>query len=181
VAWLSLDTASEPASFWTYVVTALQGAVPDVAAGALEVIASSDVLTEVVLTSVLNELAATPNDVLLILDDYHLVASNDVGAGVALLIGPAACYPSRHSWTSGLEIGGLGSRVGRRGVRVGRRGVRVAGLDSGVGGHGDGEGESTVVLLLAGSGVGDGVGLQRTVSPMTIAANIAIITTGMIN
>jgi LuxR family transcriptional regulator, maltose regulon positive regulatory protein len=87
VAWLSLDAAdSEPVSFWTYVVTALQAAVPDVAAGALEVIASSHMPIEVVLTLVLNELAATPNDVWLVLDDYHLVASDDVGDGVAFLL-----------------------------------------------------------------------------------------------
>ena len=87
VAWLSLDAAdSEPVSFWTYVVTALQAAVPDVAAGALEVIASSNVPTEVVLTSVLNELATKPNDVWLVLDDYHLATGGDVGDGVAFLL-----------------------------------------------------------------------------------------------
>jgi LuxR family maltose regulon positive regulatory protein len=42
VAWLSLDPAhNEPSSFWTYVVTALQKAVPGVGSSALELIASS--------------------------------------------------------------------------------------------------------------------------------------------
>jgi len=42
VAWLSLDPSdNEPSSFWTYVVTALQTAVPGVGSGALELIASS--------------------------------------------------------------------------------------------------------------------------------------------
>ena len=37
VAWLSLDPAdNEPTSFWTYVVTALQGSVPGVGSSALE-------------------------------------------------------------------------------------------------------------------------------------------------
>lgn len=41
VAWLSLDPAgNEPASFWTYVVTALQTAVPAVGSSALELIAT---------------------------------------------------------------------------------------------------------------------------------------------
>lgn len=41
VAWLSLDPAdNEPASFWTYVVTALHGAVPGVGSDALELITS---------------------------------------------------------------------------------------------------------------------------------------------
>src|SRR5664279_1367618 len=60
VAWLSLDPAdNEPASFWTYVLTALRTAVPGVGSSALEeLIASSPLPTELVLTTVLNELAA---------------------------------------------------------------------------------------------------------------------------
>ena len=58
IAWISLDAAdSDPASFWTYVVSALQTAVPGVGASALELIAPSDVSTESVLTMVLNDLA----------------------------------------------------------------------------------------------------------------------------
>jgi LuxR family maltose regulon positive regulatory protein len=87
VAWLSLDPAdSEPASFWTYVVTAIQTAVPDVGSAALELIGSSPLPTELVLTTLLNELAAAPSGVWLVLDDYHLVDSHDVGEGMAFLL-----------------------------------------------------------------------------------------------
>src|SRR5258705_6726759 len=87
VAWLSLDPAdNEPASFWTYVVTALQAAVPGVGSRALELIASSPLPIELVLTTVVNELAAVPDDVWLVLDDYHVVDSRDVGAGMAFLL-----------------------------------------------------------------------------------------------
>ncbi|WP_427131233.1 LuxR C-terminal-related transcriptional regulator [Pseudarthrobacter sp. S9] len=87
VAWLSLDPAdNEPASFWTYVVTALQTAVPGVGSTALELIASSPLPTELVLATVLNELAAAPNGVWLVLDDYHLVDSHDVGDGMVFLL-----------------------------------------------------------------------------------------------
>ena len=62
VAWLSLDASdNEPASFWTYVVSALQAAVPDVGARALELI-SAPMPTELVLTTLLNELAAAPGE-----------------------------------------------------------------------------------------------------------------------
>jgi LuxR family maltose regulon positive regulatory protein len=55
VAWLSLDPAdNEPASFWTYVMTALHTAVPGVGSSALELIASSPLPTELVLTTVLS-------------------------------------------------------------------------------------------------------------------------------
>ena len=87
VAWLSLDPSdNEPASFWTYVVTALQTAVPGVGSGALELIASSPLPTDLVLTTLLNELAAAPGEVWLVLDDYHLVESHDVRDGMTFLL-----------------------------------------------------------------------------------------------
>ena len=88
VAWLSLDPAdNEPASFWTYVVTALQGAVPSVGSSALELITSSSPLpTDLVFTTLLNELAAAPGDVWLVLDDYHLVDNREVTQGMTFLL-----------------------------------------------------------------------------------------------
>ena len=87
IAWFSLDAAdSDPASFWTYVVSALQKAVPGVGGSALELIALSDVSTESVLTMVLNDLAMAPDDVWLVLDDYHLVDSHEVANGMVVLL-----------------------------------------------------------------------------------------------
>ncbi|MHA7223990.1 LuxR C-terminal-related transcriptional regulator [Arthrobacter sp. RHLT1-20] len=87
IAWVSLDAAdSDPASFWTYVVSALQTAVPGVGPTALELIAPSDVSTESVLTMVLNDLAMAPADVWLVLDDYHLVDSHEVANGMVFLL-----------------------------------------------------------------------------------------------
>ncbi|WP_240157301.1 LuxR C-terminal-related transcriptional regulator [Pseudonocardia broussonetiae] len=87
VAWVSLDPAdSEPASFWTYVVTALHAAVPGVGSGAPALLASSPLHTELVLTMVVNELAAVPGEVWLVLDDYHLVDNRDVDGGMAFLL-----------------------------------------------------------------------------------------------
>ena len=87
VAWVSLDPAdSEPASFWTYVVTALHTVVPGVGAGAPALLASSPVPTELVLTMVVNELVAAPGEVWLVLDDYHLVDNHDVDGGMAFLL-----------------------------------------------------------------------------------------------
>ncbi len=87
VAWLSLDPAdNEPASFWTYVVTALQTAVPGGGSGALELIASSPLPTDLMLTTLLNDLAAAPGEVWLVLDDYHLVDSHDVRDGMSFLL-----------------------------------------------------------------------------------------------
>jgi LuxR family transcriptional regulator, maltose regulon positive regulatory protein len=86
LAWLSLDASDhEPASFWTYVVSALQAALPGVGASALELISSS-MPTDLVLTALLNELAAAPGDVWLVLDDYHLVDSREVSEGMTFLL-----------------------------------------------------------------------------------------------
>ena len=87
VAWVSLDPSdNEPSSFWTYVVTALQTAVPGVGAGALELIASSPLPTDLVPTTLLNELAAAPGEIWLVLDDYHLADSDGVRDGMTLLL-----------------------------------------------------------------------------------------------
>ncbi|QHK20249.1 helix-turn-helix transcriptional regulator [Pseudarthrobacter psychrotolerans] len=87
VAWLSLDPAdSEPASFWTCVVTSLQSAVPGVGSSALELIASPPLATELLLTALVNDLAAVPKDVWLVLDDYHAVDSRDIGTGMAYFV-----------------------------------------------------------------------------------------------
>jgi LuxR family maltose regulon positive regulatory protein len=87
VAWLSLDPSdSDPSWFWTYVVAAFQRAVPGVGSAALEIIASSPLPTDLVLTTLLNELAAAPGEVWLVLDDYHLIDNHDVREGMTFLL-----------------------------------------------------------------------------------------------
>ncbi|MCU1434832.1 MAG: hypothetical protein JWR71_1557 [Pseudarthrobacter sp.] len=87
VAWLSLDPAdSEPVTFWGYVVAAFQSAIPGVGAGVLEVLGSAPLATELALTTLVNDLAALPRDVWLVLDDYHTVDSHAVGAGMAYFV-----------------------------------------------------------------------------------------------
>jgi ATP/maltotriose-dependent transcriptional regulator MalT len=87
VAWISLDPSDkEPGAFWTYVATALQAAIPSVGSSALELLSSSPVPTDLVLTTLLNELAAAPCEVWLVLDDYHMVDSHEVGEEMAFLL-----------------------------------------------------------------------------------------------
>ena len=87
LAWLSLDPADhDPASFWTSVVSALRTAHPHVGSGLVELINSTPLPTELVLTTLVNELAAVPTEVCLVLDDYHLVDSSEVDQGLALLL-----------------------------------------------------------------------------------------------
>jgi LuxR family maltose regulon positive regulatory protein len=86
IAWLSLDAAdNEPTSFWTYVVSALNGAVPG-RGTLLELLESTPVPTELALTTLLNDLAAAPDEVWLVLDDYHLIGDHEVGRGIVFLL-----------------------------------------------------------------------------------------------
>ena len=87
VAWLSLDESdSQPASYWTYLITALQAVVPGVGASALPLLQSAQAPIETVLTMVLNDLGSMPNDIYLVLDDYHLVDGPDIQAGMTFLL-----------------------------------------------------------------------------------------------
>jgi LuxR family transcriptional regulator, maltose regulon positive regulatory protein len=88
VAWLSLDLAdNEAAPFWTYLVAALQTVAPGVGARALSMLRGPQPPPiETVLATLLNELRAVPTDVVLVLDDYHLVDGQDVQDGMAYLL-----------------------------------------------------------------------------------------------
>lgn len=88
VAWLSLDQAdNQPVSFWTYLVAALQAAAPGVGARALSLLQRPQPPPiETILATVLNELNAVPNDVVLVLDDYHVIDAHDIQDGMAFLL-----------------------------------------------------------------------------------------------
>src|SRR5215468_2391096 len=86
VAWLGLDGGdSDPARFWRYVVAALDRARPGLAGRVGPPPSRS---FEGLVTALINELAADPgpDEVLLVLDDYHLVDSGPVHASVAFLL-----------------------------------------------------------------------------------------------
>ncbi|MGH2350655.1 MAG: LuxR C-terminal-related transcriptional regulator [Chloroflexota bacterium] len=87
-AWLSLDrNDNQAASFWTYLITALQRAQPGVGADALSLLQSPQPPPiETVLATLLNELSAISNEVVLVLDDYHVVEGRDVQEGIAFLL-----------------------------------------------------------------------------------------------
>ncbi len=87
VAWLSLERGdSDPGVFWTYVVTAIQSAVPSVGQVALELLAGSPSSVDDALAALVNDLDAMPSDLVLVLDDYHLIEGSAVHGGVAFLL-----------------------------------------------------------------------------------------------
>jgi ATP/maltotriose-dependent transcriptional regulator MalT len=88
VAWLSLDEGdNDPARFWRHVVAALDRVHPGGAerAGALLADLQSASL-EAVVTTLVNELAGVTDEIVLVLDDYHLVQAAPVHASLGLLL-----------------------------------------------------------------------------------------------
>jgi len=86
VAWLGLDgDDSDPARFWRYAVAALDRARPGLAGRVGPLLPRS---FEGLVTALINELAANPGpaEVLLVLDDYHLIDSEPVHESVAFLL-----------------------------------------------------------------------------------------------
>ena len=87
VAWLSLDQRdNDPALFWTYVVAALNTGAPGGGAGALSLLEPPRPPNEAGLVTLLNDLDAISNDVVLVLDDYHVIDARDVQDGMAFLL-----------------------------------------------------------------------------------------------
>ena len=79
---MSLDERDRQAtSFWTYVLLALDRAVPGSGAAALTLLQSGQAPVESVLAGVVNELSVHSGEVTLVLDDYHLADGVDVAAG----------------------------------------------------------------------------------------------------
>ncbi len=91
VAWLGLDAGDgDPARFWRYTVAALDQARPGVAGRVAPLLGPSPSGSfDGLVTAVINELAGQPGDgeVLLVLDDYHLIDSGPVHESVAFLLG----------------------------------------------------------------------------------------------
>jgi LuxR family transcriptional regulator, maltose regulon positive regulatory protein len=87
-AWLSLDREdNDPTTFWTYVIAALRTVTPGVGASALALLQTPQAPPiQTVLTTLLNDLGATPSDVVLVLDDYHVIDVREVHEGMAFLL-----------------------------------------------------------------------------------------------
>jgi LuxR family transcriptional regulator, maltose regulon positive regulatory protein len=87
VAWLSLDEAdNDPVRFWRHVAAALDGALPGVAgriAGLLEGLRSASFQA---VATLVNELADSADEVVLVLDDYHLIQAQSVHESLGFLL-----------------------------------------------------------------------------------------------
>lgn len=89
IAWLSLDEDdNDPVRFLTYVAAALNEAQESVGASALALLRSPNPPpAKAILTSLLNDLADSPDDLILVLDDYHVIGAPAIHDALAFLLG----------------------------------------------------------------------------------------------
>jgi LuxR family maltose regulon positive regulatory protein len=86
-AWLSLDpTDSDPPTFWTGVVTALQAAVQLPTLNDLDPSDAGRLPAQRLITALLNDLHTSSGELWLVLDDFHRVDSRDVDDSLALFL-----------------------------------------------------------------------------------------------
>jgi LuxR family maltose regulon positive regulatory protein len=90
VAWISLDAGdNDPARFWRHVVAALGRVQPEVAERMAPLLDPPAPLSfEGLVTALINELAVQSGEgeVVLVLDDYHLIAAQPVHASLGFLL-----------------------------------------------------------------------------------------------
>ena len=93
IGWVSLDEAdNDPVRFWDYLIAALQTLQPAIGQNALSVLHSAGTLPSQmppigsVLNPLINDLATFPADLAIVLDDYHLIESQQIHDGVTYLV-----------------------------------------------------------------------------------------------
>jgi len=91
IVWLSLDeNDNNQARFLTYLITALSKAEvieKPISRGALEMLKSPQVPSYVdILTTLINEVAALSGNIILVLDDYHLIDSSPIDESLSFLL-----------------------------------------------------------------------------------------------
>ncbi len=88
ICWLSLDEGDNaPSRFWTYAISALQAASPQVGEVALTAFQSPQPPhIETVLVSLINDLAGQATSSILVLDDYHIITASEIHRAVDFFI-----------------------------------------------------------------------------------------------
>ena len=87
-AWLSLDVGdNDPARFWRHTVAALDRARPGIGGRVAPLLGPPAPSSfQGLVTALINELAAQPDEALLVLDDYHVIGAQPVHESLAFLL-----------------------------------------------------------------------------------------------
>ena len=86
-AWLSLDARDDdPEQFWTYVLAALATATHDLSEDTSARLQAHHAPLETVITTLINDLETASQDIVLVLDDYHVITAPEIHDSVAFLL-----------------------------------------------------------------------------------------------
>jgi LuxR family maltose regulon positive regulatory protein len=92
VSWLSLDASdNDPTRFWSYVIAALEKVQTDLGKNARALLVTlgqslQPFPNELLITTLLNEIMASSDEAVLILDDYHLIENPGIHEGMIYLV-----------------------------------------------------------------------------------------------
>src|SRR5215216_7249155 len=88
IAWLSLEEAdNDPARFLAYLVRALQSVEEGIGEGVLVSLRSPEPPpVEAVVGALINDLAEVPQEIAVVLDDYHVIDAEPVHEGTSFLL-----------------------------------------------------------------------------------------------
>ncbi|MEM7346051.1 MAG: tetratricopeptide repeat protein, partial [Chloroflexota bacterium] len=88
IAWLSLEEGdNDLARFLAYLIAALQTVEADLGAGGMSLLQSPQPPpTELILTSLINKVAAAAQDFILVLDDYHVIQIRPIHEALTFLL-----------------------------------------------------------------------------------------------
>ena len=88
VAWLSLDQGdNDPVRFWTYLIAAIQTIHQEMGAEARQIVSAPQLRsTEPVAISLINDISQLAHDLIVVLDDYHIIEAGQVHAGLSYLL-----------------------------------------------------------------------------------------------
>jgi LuxR family transcriptional regulator, maltose regulon positive regulatory protein len=86
-AWLSLDARDDdPEQFWTYVLAALATATHDLSEDTTALLQAHLAPLEKVIATLINDLETASQDIVLVLDDYHVITAPEIHDSVAFLL-----------------------------------------------------------------------------------------------
>lgn len=86
-AWLSLDPRDDdPSRFWAYVLAATEAAAPHLESEAAALLATPGVPLDAVVATLINDLETAAQELVLVLDDYHVITAPEIHASVGFLL-----------------------------------------------------------------------------------------------
>lgn len=88
MAWVALDTRdNDPIRFWTYIIAALQTQVSSLGQTSLAMLqATPTPPVSTLLTALINDLSSLEEDIILVLDDYHVIEEKSIHDDMMFLL-----------------------------------------------------------------------------------------------